>query len=90
MKATPLPSPAPLLQSPLPSDRQDDERMEATIKELFSDKVIKVLCGGQQSALLTAQGRVYTFGHSLDGRLGQQKFEGHTYLYDESKPNFVA
>ena len=32
---------------------------------------------------------MYTFGCGSDGRLGQQEFKGHTYLYKESKPKYV-
>ena len=51
--------------------------------------MIKVVCGGIHSAILTEQGSVYTFGCGSDGRLGQQEFLGHVYLYKESKPKFV-
>ena len=53
------------------------------------DRVIKVIGGGIHASILTEQGQVYTFGCGSDGRLGHPEYEGHTYLYKESKPKLV-
>ncbi len=51
--------------------------------------VKKVICAGIHSALLTEDGRLYTFGCGSDGRLGHPEYEGFTYLYKESFPKLV-
>ena len=53
------------------------------------DRAIRVICGGIHSAILTASGSLLTFGCGSDGRLGHPEYEGHTYLYKESRPKLV-
>ena len=53
------------------------------------DLVKKVECAGIHSSFLTEMGQVYTFGCGSDGRLGHPEYEGHTYLYKESKPKLI-
>jgi regulator of chromosome condensation len=54
-----------------------------------NDRVKKVVMGGIHSAFLSDQGLVYTFGCGSDGRLGHPEYEGHVYLYKESRPKQV-
>ena len=55
----------------------------------FENEVQKVVNGGIHSTLLTTDGQIYTFGCGSDGRLGHPEYEGHTYLYKESKPKLI-
>jgi len=50
------------------------------------DKASHVISGGIHSAIQTESGLLYTFGCGSDGRLGHPEYEGHTFLYKESRP----
>jgi alpha-tubulin suppressor-like RCC1 family protein len=58
-------------------------------KQVLLDRVAMVSCGGIHNCALTEDGRVFTWGCGSDGRLGHPEYEGHTYLYKESKPKEV-
>ena len=75
----------------VPSTKKDSssELHNSPLLKFEADKVVKVQCGGMNTALLTEQGRLYLFGQAADGQLAQQQFKGHTYFYKGSQPTYV-
>lgn len=63
--------------------------LEIDLSFLNGDKALKIENSGIHSALLSEQGKLYTFGCGSDGRLGHPEYEGSTYLYKESHPKLV-
>lgn len=53
------------------------------------DKPLKVISGGIHSAMVSQNGRLYTWGCGSDGRLGHPEYKGFVYLYKESRPKLV-
>ncbi len=49
-------------------------------------KFTRAFGGGIHSAILSTDGRVYTFGCGSDGRLGHTESQEYVYLYREGFP----
>ena len=72
------------------ADAEDSQPEAGELQQEYEpDRVRQVRCGGVHTALLTEQGRLYTFGSAADGQQAQQEFFEHSYLYKGSKPKYV-
>ena len=67
----------------------DDYSIPKLIEALINIKVSKIMCGGIHSAVLTEDGKVFTFGCGSDGRLGHKESEKYNVLYKESLPREI-
>jgi len=62
---------------------ENDEGLPIELEAL--DNIVYISCGAEQSAALTADGKVYTFGRAQDARLGH----GETSGSNETVPRLV-
>lgn len=66
-----------------------DELLPKKIEALKGIKIKEIICPGLHSAVLSEDGKLYTFGCGSDGRLGHPEYQGHKYLYKEPLPRIV-
>eukprot|EP00347_Sterkiella_histriomuscorum_P004863 403358801 len=69
-------------------EKEDNKDVELPFEldQSYIGPAKKVVCSGIHSAILSQNGKLFTFGCGSDGRLGHPEYEGYVYLYKESAP----